>query len=209
MLAQRGVSACSILAHDYGDTVAQELLARSEEGTGQAAGTPEIDSVCFLNGGLFYEAIRMRLIQRLLLTPLGPLLGRLYTRNAFARSFRPLFGDNTQPGSNELDRYWDLMTRDGGRKVIHRIQVYLRERKSKRQRWVGAMQKTDVPLRLILGTADPVSGTSIGERYRELIPSADVIDLEGIGHYPQLEDSEAVVREYLAFRKTRGRADRG
>ena len=64
LLGALGVARVHVLAHDYGVTVAQELLAR---------GAP-IDSVAFLNGGLFPETHRPRLIQRILASPLGPLV---------------------------------------------------------------------------------------------------------------------------------------
>ena len=34
-------------------------------------------------------------------------------------------------------------------------------------------------------------------RYRELVPSPDVVDLPGVGHYPQLEAPEAVLDAVL------------
>jgi pimeloyl-ACP methyl ester carboxylesterase len=37
-------------------------------------------------------------------------------------------------------------------------------------------------------------------RYRELVSNPDVTLLERIGHYPQVEAPEAVLRAYLAFR---------
>ncbi len=57
--------AVHVLAHDYGDSVAQELLARHREGRIQLA------SCVFLNGGLFPETHRPVLVQRLLLSPLA------------------------------------------------------------------------------------------------------------------------------------------
>jgi len=36
-------------------------------------------------------------------------------------------------------------------------------------------------------------------RYRELVPNPDVVVLDGIGHYPQVEDPPGVVRALLAF----------
>ncbi len=69
LLQQHGIVQPHVLAHDYGDTVAQELLAREREGRLRLA------SVCFLNGGLFPETHRARPIQKLLANPLlGPLL---------------------------------------------------------------------------------------------------------------------------------------
>jgi pimeloyl-ACP methyl ester carboxylesterase len=75
----------------------------------------------------------------------------------------------------------------------------LRERKKFRARWVSALQQTQAPLRLIKGAADPVSGEHMVERYEELTPLADVVRLKAIGHYPQMEAPEEVLRAYLEF----------
>ena len=64
--AWAGVTRAAVLAHDYGDTVAQELLARQRSG-----GALRLAGVAFLNGGLFPEAHRARPIQRLLASPLA------------------------------------------------------------------------------------------------------------------------------------------
>ncbi len=66
LLAQLGVEQpVHLLAHDYGDSVAQELLARHYDSQIQIA------SCVFLNGGLFPETHRPVLMQKLLLSPLG------------------------------------------------------------------------------------------------------------------------------------------
>jgi pimeloyl-ACP methyl ester carboxylesterase len=199
LLRQLGIFEAHVLAHDYGDTVAQELLARAEDRHGRDAAGLEILSLCFLNGGLFPETHRARPVQRLLLTPLGPLLGRLYGRRAFSRTFRAIFGPDSQPTDEEIANYWELVSDGGGERLLYRLLRYIPERRVHRERWVGAMQKTGIPLRLINGAVDPVSGAHMAARYRELVPRADVTLLEGIGHYPQMEAPDDTLREYLAF----------
>jgi len=39
----------------------------------------------------------------------------------------------------------------------------------------------------------------MAERYRELVPNPDVVLLDGIGHYPQLEAPERVLEAFLSF----------
>jgi pimeloyl-ACP methyl ester carboxylesterase len=63
------------------------------------------------------------------------------------------------------------------------------------------MQQGGVPLRLIDGAVDPISGAHMLARYRELIPAADTVLLEGIGHYPQTEAPGQVLEHYLDFRR--------
>ncbi|MFI8479921.1 alpha/beta fold hydrolase [Pseudomonas sp. NPDC078700] len=196
LLAHLGVSGdVHVLAHDYGDSVAQELLARHHEGRFNLA------SCVFLNGGLFPETHHPVLLQKLLLSPLGPFISRLFSRKKLEASFAKIFGPATLPNAAELDDFWTLISYNNGPAIMHRLIRYMPERRQQRERWVAAMQATQVPMRIIDGAVDPISGRHMVERYRELITPADTVILEGIGHYPQTEAPEAVLTHYLAFRQ--------
>jgi pimeloyl-ACP methyl ester carboxylesterase len=200
LLAALGITDVHVLAHDYGDSVAQELLARQHERrAATAAPGLVLHSVCFLNGGLFPEVHRARLTQKLLHSPLGPLLGRFMSERGFRRSLAAVFGPRTQPSAEELGTAWALMAHNDGPRIAHRLIRYIAERRVQRDRWVRALQYGDVPLRFINGTQDPVSGAHMAARYRALVPNPDVVLLEGIGHYPQLEAPERVRQAYFDF----------
>lgn len=183
-----------ILAHDYGDSVAQELLARQQEDR------LAIASCTLLNGGLFPETHHALFTQKLLLSPLGGLFGRLFNQNRLNKVLRSLFGPETQPTETELGNFWKLIEHNDGPAVMHRLIHYISDRRLYRDRWVGALQQTSVPLRLIDGGADPVSGAHMLARYRELVPNPDTVLLEKIGHYPQIEAPSDVLFHYLEFR---------
>lgn len=199
-LRQEGVTTYHALAHDYGDTVAQELLARQNE-TGDR---PRLWSLALLNGGLFPETHRPLLTQRLLLSPLGPLIAKLTTRKRFAASMQHIFGAHTQPEEAVIDAFWTLLQHNDGVRVMPKLIGYMEERKQHRSRWVGALQTAVIPIKLVNGSADPISGAHMAQRYRELVPDPDVTRLEGIGHYPQCEAPQEVTAAYLAFRKCIG-----
>ena len=201
-LSGEGVAGYHVLAHDYGDTVAQELLARQQE----PGMRPRLLSIAFLNGGLFPETHRPELIQKLLLSPLGPLIARRMNRAKLAQNMRRIFGPATQPDEALLDSFWWLLTRNKGLAVMHKLIHYMVERRERRARWVGALQNARIPLKLINGAADPISGEHMADRYRELVPQADVTLLGGIGHYPQVEAASAVLAHYLEFRDRVARA---
>lgn len=183
-----------VLAHDYGDSVAQELIARHQDGRLALA------SCVFLNGGLFPETHHPVRVQKLLLGPFGPLIGRLFSRRSLAQSFARIFGPQTQASDDELDDLWRLVEYNAGPAVMHRLIRYMPERRQQRERWVAAMQARCVPMRVIDGAFDPISGAHMVARYRELIENADTVLLDGIGHYPQLEAPAEVLGHYLQFR---------
>jgi len=212
LLAQLGIRRVHILAHDYGDTVAQELLARHAERRRsswfarpelEGAGRVEVASVCFLNGGLFPEANRPLRIQKLLASPLGALASRFISQETFSEQFAAIFGPHTRPTAAELEDFWRLVAHDGGVRVSHRLIRYLRERKEHRERWTGVLCRKTVPMRLVFGPEDPVSGEHHAARYREQVPEADVVPLRNIGHYPQVEDPAGLLRAFFAFHDER------
>jgi pimeloyl-ACP methyl ester carboxylesterase len=190
VLEHHGIGRCAILAHDLGDTVAQELIARTPE---------RWAAVALLNGGVFPETHRPLLTQKLLAGPLGGFVARIAGRPALARSFRRIFGTGTQPDARLLDACQSLIDAGGGRPVLARTIGYMRERVVHRERWVGVLVRATMPLRYVVGMADPISGAHVAARWRELIPQADVVELPGIGHYPQVEAPQAVLDAVLPF----------
>lgn len=194
LLKKLGINRAHIFSHDYGDTVAQELLARSLSKEKDAI---NILSVCLLNGGLFPETHQALLLQKLLLSPVGPLMARLTNYKKFKHSFDRICAIPLSEA--ELKILWSLIEFNNGKPILAKLIGYMKERKQYRERWVQALQKTKVSIRLIDGLQDPISGAHMVKRYRELIKSADVVELEGVGHYPQLESPEKVLLHFLEF----------
>lgn len=195
LIKKLSVKSCHIISHDYGDTVAQELLARHNEETL----TFNIRSLHLLNGGLFPETHRPVLMQKVLLSPLGGLLVRLMTKKTLAKNLKKIFGPNTPPSTQEVADFWTLIRYNNGHLVMHKLIYYMVERRLNRARWVGALQHAKIPLRLTNGLFDPISGAHLVARYQQLIPNADVITLDKIGHYPQIEAPDAVIISHLDF----------
>lgn len=194
LLLARGIDEAHLFAHDLGDTVAQELLARQAEGAGRV----QWRSAVLLNGGLFPETHRPRLIQRLLISPLGRWVAQLSTERTFRKNMIRIFGPDTPPSEAFLRDGWALLVADGGRAALPRLIRYMAERKTQRERWVQPLLDRIVPVRVINGSLDPVSGRHAADRYAELVPAADVVHLPRLGHYPHVEDPAAVNGPALA-----------
>lgn len=184
-----------ILAHDYGDTVTQEILSRKNRKT-----SARCESVCFLNGGLFPETHKALLIQKILLSKLGWLVNKLATQKQFNNSMIRVFGPTTKPSKSELDNFWFLINYNKGRHIFHNLISYMSDRKENRERWIFALKTSKIPIALINGSIDPVSGSHMIERYKQLIGDITWLkELKNIGHYPQIEAPEEVSEYYKFF----------
>jgi len=195
LCARQKLPEVDVLAHDYGVSVAQELLARHES----KRSVVRLRSITFLNGGLFPEMHRPLLVQRLLRSPLGFLVAQKMNEQRLTQSMQRIFGPATQPSADECRAFWQLIAHQQGQLNMPRLIRYIDERVAQRHRWVPAMQFTKVPMRLINGPIDPVSGEHMAQCYEALVPSPDVLRLPGIGHYPQLEAPDAVLDGFFEF----------
>ena len=182
LLKKLNINQYHILAHDYGDTVAQELLARDKQSS-------SILSCTFSNGGLFPETHQPVLVQKLLLSPIGARVSKLMSYKKFSTTFATICAKPLP--DHELKAYWQLLNHHQGVKVMHKLIHYMTERRQNRERWVGILQYTDTPLHLIDGTLDPISGEHMVRRYEDLVPKSPVSRLTDTGHYPQVESPQA------------------
>jgi pimeloyl-ACP methyl ester carboxylesterase len=202
LLAHLGVDRIHVLAHDLGDSVGQEMLARFEFGE-QSSAPVGIDTITWLNGGLFNETYTPRALQKLLSrTPLGdilsPLQGTSLSRRLVEPTINEMFGPDTKPSRRMLDLFHQILEYNDGTRVTHKVGRFVNDRYLHRNRWVRAMRQTTIPMRLIDGPADPNSGAHMAKRYLEVIPNPDVVMLdERIAHWPQIEAPDAVLAHFL------------
>jgi pimeloyl-ACP methyl ester carboxylesterase len=203
LLEHLNVESCHVLAHDLGDSVGQELLARHEFGDWSYRAV-RFESITWLNGGLFNETYTPRTMQKLMsATPLGdimsPLQGSRLSRRLLEPTINEMFGPNTKPSPQMMETFHQILDYNDGKRVLHKVGRFLGDRYVHRNRWVRAMRRTTVPMRLIDGPIDPNSGRHMADRYAEVIPNADVVMLaDDIAHWPQLEAPEAVLEHFLA-----------
>ncbi|XP_066284028.1 mesoderm-specific transcript homolog protein-like isoform X2 [Branchiostoma lanceolatum] len=203
LLKMLAVEEVHILSHDLGDTVAQELLRRflyRQKSSSKGAQYLKIKSLCLMNGGVFPETNFPLWGQRLMLNPWLAPLARLFNYYTFKNSFGKVFGPDTQPASMDFVDFWALLRWNEGNLVMPGLLQYVSERRVNREAWVGALQKSTVPVHMIYGPADPVNPPVFADRYRELLPQATITVLdEHIGHYPHWEDPMAVLMAYFGF----------
>jgi pimeloyl-ACP methyl ester carboxylesterase len=201
LLQELNITAVHFLSHDLGNSVVQELIARNEEGKNPF----QIKSIAFLNGGLFSDVYKPRLIQVLLSKSpkqIGRMLSKLMTRNMVAKATSEVFGKNTKPSADLLECFWDILNYKNGKSIAYLLGRLIFEKDKYQHRWIRAMQDTSIHMCFINGPADPNSGIHMANRFKELIPNPDIKLLSAdIGHWPQIEAPEEVLSAFYTFHK--------
>lgn len=187
VMAHSGVTQVKLVAHDYGVSVAQELLRRKDQGLLVC----DIEQVVFLNGGLFADQHRPLLTQKLLHGPFGWLFARLMSKRTLRSGLNKIFAPSSPPSSQTIDVLWNLLQQNQGKRVLPTLLNYLDERVTHQQQWLSAMRNVNIPLAFINGVHDPISGGHMLDAFLERVPGATGIALEA-GHYPQIELPEQV-----------------
>jgi pimeloyl-ACP methyl ester carboxylesterase len=185
----------AVLAHDMGTSVTTELLARDLDGH-----LPfDMQRAVLSNGSVILERASLRPIQKVLRSPLGPVAARLVNRGSFTRGFAKLFSSEHPLSSDEAAAQWELLSYNDGNRIPHLLISYLNERVRYAQRWHGAVRDWPKPLGFVWGLGDPVATTNVLDGLRELRPDAPVVELPGLGHYPQVEDPKAYAEAALSL----------
>lgn len=179
---RRGV----LLAHDYGTSVATEILAQREEGKLDV----DLAAVVLSNGSMHIELAHLTWPQLVLRNKtMGPLLGRLGPRALFERRMRKTFFRS--PDSADIRMMWEGLVAGGGRKVLGHLGRYLHERREHWDRWIGSLTRLDLPILVLWGREDPIAVAAIAQQLERECPHSTLRWLDGVGHYPMLEAPEA------------------
>ncbi len=193
VVRELGVKAAHLVAHDVGTSIACELVARQNRGL-----LPwEIQSLLLANGSLYLELAQLTVAQRILMGPLGPAFVRFSSERTFRRQIERVFGQPVP--SSEIDDMWLQLSYRGGIDRLPQTIGYINDRKRFQGRWLEALSDSNVPLRMVWGTVDPIAVVAIAERLAREIPRATLIKLEGVGHYPQVEAPSRFANEVLRF----------
>jgi len=179
-----------LVAHDMGTSVATELLARDLEGRLKA----KLAAVLLLNGSMILERASLTLAQKVLRSRLGPLAARVSSGRFFRAQFRRIFSRAHPLSDEEAEDQWALLAHNRGHRILDRLTFYLHERVRFASRWHGALRDWPGRLELAWAMRDPVCTAAVLDAVLELRPRAPLVRFAELGHYPQIEDADAVAR---------------
>ena len=182
-----GLTRVALATHDVGDSVGGELLARSLEGK---LGV-EIVQRAISNGSIYMDLVQLSPGQLALLalpdaridTPSAP------TREGLAAALLQLMGEPRRASAApHVHAMVDGMLRDDGFRLLPRIIRYIEERRLHEKRWTGAIERHAAPLAIVWGAEDPIARVAMAARLAAARPDATLRILDGVGHFPMVED---------------------
>jgi len=182
---QIGLKKVTLFAHDYGTSVATEIIARHNVGGLDI----EIEKLILCNGSIHIELSQLRTIQKLLKHKFwGKYVAMLTNYPIFRKNMRNIYFDKSKVTNEELREMWNLIELNDGRKIIHKLTQYITERYQYWNRWVGALKETQIPTKILWAKNDPIAIPAIAELLASEIPNNELIWMENTGHFLMLEN---------------------
>ncbi|TCP24716.1 pimeloyl-ACP methyl ester carboxylesterase [Tenacibaculum skagerrakense] len=192
---QLGLTNFTLLAHDYGTSVATEIIARHNKKQLNV----NIEKLILCNGSMHIELSQLRLIQKLLKNKItGKYVAKLSNEFIFSKNIRNVYFNKQKVSNEELKEMWQQLIHNDGKKVIHRLSNYINERYFFWYRWIGALKETEVPTKIVWAKNDPVAVFKIAELLTTEIKNNQLLPLENSGHFPMLESPDEWVELVLS-----------
>jgi pimeloyl-ACP methyl ester carboxylesterase len=188
--AHAGLDRVVLVSHDMGNSVGGELLARDL--------ADELDfSIArrlLTNGSIYIEMAQLTAGQQFLLAlddaavDLGDDAEGIFTGGVAAT-----FSAAHPATPDELAGHWALMSRDDGHRLLPRTIRYIEDRRAREERYTGAIERHPSPLHVVWGREDPVAVHPMTDRLLAARPDTTLVTLEGVAHWPMIEDPEGFV----------------
>ncbi|MEM9544748.1 MAG: alpha/beta hydrolase [Bacteroidota bacterium] len=189
-----------IVAHDYGTSVATELIARHNEGDKSI----DLQSITLCNGSMLIDMSKLRVIQRLLKNPwIGNIVAQLSTAKTFHGNMKNIWFDKNAYDKESMQEHWELLTSNHGRKVLSTITRYIDQRYKNYDRWIGGLKDSTLPFHILWAENDPVAIVEMAYKLEDIIQNAKLRIIQECGHYPMIEKGEEWLGYVLGYIKDR------
>lgn len=185
-----------LIAHDYGTSVATELIARNNKGELKF----NIRSVTLCNGSMLIDMSKLRLIQKLLKNKwIGNLVAHLSSESTFQRNMKNIWFDKEKYNKEIMSKHWSLLIRGNGRKVLSKVTRYIDQRYIYYGRWIGGLAESRLPFHILWAENDPVAVKEMAYKLDRIIRNSRLTIIRDCGHYPMMEKEEEWSQHLISF----------
>ncbi len=191
--AELGLTEVDVLSHDMGDSVAGELYARDLDGQLGFSVRRRVVT----NGSIYLELAQLTTGQQLLLS-LPDEAVQLSDEERYTESLAATCAAAHRPSDDDLAAQWELLTHNGGDRLLARTIRYIEDRRAEERRYTGAIEAHPSPLGIVWGELDPIAVHAMTDRLLDARPDATRTTLTGVGHYPMVETPDRFATAVLA-----------
>ena len=191
---EEGLTNVILVAHDMGQTVGCELMARHDEGKLSF----KIKHVIIVNGSTLVDMIELAEMQVELLKLPDKALTEHMDFDHFREGLRPTFSKEHAATEETLDIMTAQVFANDGDLVMAQILRYLDERREFYDRWVGALTGfRTAPMSVYWGTQDPVALEVMADRIKLWRPVTDLHKWPDVAHWPSIEVPDRLAKAIL------------
>ncbi len=191
---EQGLTDVILVAHDMGQTVGAELMARHDEGKLSF----KIKHAVIVNGSTLVDLVELTPLQVELLKKPDQALTKHLNFKEFGDGMRDTFSKDHAASQETIDCMTSQVFANDGDLVIAQILRYLDERREFYDRWVGTLTGFhSAPMSLYWGLQDPVAMEAMADRIKAWRPVTDLHKWPDVGHWPSIEVPDRVAKAIL------------
>lgn len=188
-----GLKQVSILAHDYGTSIAKEILARKNHNLIPL----KINKIYLCSSSMRLEHLHLKNIGVLLRDrKIGKYISRL-TNFGYRKIRRRFKKDNInyQISKNyDIKDMWNQMDSSEGQKEIHFVSNFINERYTFFHRWTNALKETTVPVKIFWQKTDSLAIKEIAIVLATEEENEKLTWVENVKHYSILETPNSWIK---------------
>ena len=188
-----GLKKVSILAHDYGTSIAKEILARRNHNLIPL----KIEKMYLCSSSMRLEHLHLKNIGVLLRDrKIGKYISRL-TNFGYRKIRRRFKKDNInyQISKNyDIKDMWNQMDSSEGQKEIHFVSNFINERYTFFHRWTNALRETTVPVKIFWSKTDSLAIKEIAIVLATEEENEKLTWVENVKHYSILETPNSWIK---------------
>jgi pimeloyl-ACP methyl ester carboxylesterase len=189
-----GLKEVVLVAHDMGQTVGLELMARQDEGKLSF----KIRHAILLNGSTVWDMVELNQMQKEMLKAPDQAVTEHLDFKDFAEELRMTYAKGNATDEILNAQTAQVFAKDGDL-VISQIFRYSLERQEFYDRWVGTFSNfRTAPLSIYWGEDDPVALVAMAERMKLWSPTTDLYKIPSVGHWPSIEVPDIIADAIIA-----------